>query len=194
MTVLEAGLALFSYLCGSIPFGLLLTKAFAGKDVRAAGSGNIGATNVMRVAGKKLGAAVLLLDAVKGMVPVFVARQLFPESLEWTAAAGLLAVLGHIFPVWLRFKGGKGVATALGALLATVPLAALAGALTFIVVVKLTRVSAVGSLTGALVGVAVTFATAPRLYAYLNLGILLLMVFTHRGNLSRLVRRTESRF
>ncbi|MCI0574380.1 MAG: glycerol-3-phosphate acyltransferase, partial [Myxococcaceae bacterium] len=116
------------YLCGSVPFGVLVARWLRGVDVRQRGSGNIGATNVARVAGKRLGLVVLLLDALKGAAPVVLARALLPGEAALQAAAGLAAVLGHVFPVWLRLRGGKGVATALGVAAVLVPWAALAGA------------------------------------------------------------------
>ena len=106
---------LFSYLSGSIPYGLVLTKFFKGQDVRKIGSGNIGATNVLRVSNKYLAGATLILDILKGYIPVVITLQLFPEYLQLSA---LMAFLGHIFPIWLKFKGGKGVATYVGILFA----------------------------------------------------------------------------
>ena len=108
---------LLSYLSGSIPFGLILTKFFSGQDVRKIGSGNIGATNVLRIGNKYLAAATLILDILKGYVPVVITQQFFPEYLQLSA---LMAFLGHIFPLWLKFKGGKGVATYLGILLSLI--------------------------------------------------------------------------
>ena len=105
----------FSYFSGSIPFGLILTKLFSGQDVRKIGSGNIGATNVLRTGNKILAFATLLLDVLKGFVPVLIAQKYFPELVNLSC---LLAFLGHIFPLWLKFKGGKGVATYLGILFA----------------------------------------------------------------------------
>jgi acyl phosphate:glycerol-3-phosphate acyltransferase len=192
---LPAALLLFGYLCGSVPFGVLLTRWRRGVDVRQSGSGNIGATNVTRVAGKKLGALVLVLDALKGTLPVLLAVRLQPGAAPLHAAVGLAAFFGHVYPVWLRLRGGKGVATALGVLLALVPQAALAGALVYVVIVLLRRVSSLGSLGGALtaVGVALYTASAPA-YGLLALALLLLVVWTHRGNIARIARRSERRF
>ena len=106
---------LFSYLSGSIPFGLILTKIFGDRDIRNIGSGNIGATNVLRTGNKFLAVLTLLLDILKGYIPVIIVQQYFPELIQLSC---LLAFLGHIFPVWLKFKGGKGVATYLGILFA----------------------------------------------------------------------------
>jgi glycerol-3-phosphate acyltransferase PlsY len=192
----SAALLLFGYLCGSIPFGVILTRLLRGVDVRSQGSGNIGATNVARVAGKRLGVLVLVLDAVKGAVPVIVARVSLPEELRLHAAVGLAAFLGHVLPVWLRFKGGKGVATALGVLVVLVPWAALAGVLTYAVVVASFRVSSVGSLAGgiATVGVAFLESNNHRIYAVLAAALFALMLYTHRANIARLLKRAENRF
>nr|WP_153867363.1 MULTISPECIES: glycerol-3-phosphate 1-O-acyltransferase PlsY [Myxococcaceae] len=186
---------LLGYLCGSVPFGVLLTRWRRGVDVRAAGSGNIGATNVTRVAGKRLGAVVLGLDALKGALPVLLSVQLQPAAPALHAAVGLAAFFGHVYPIWLRLRGGKGVATALGVLLALVPQAALAGAVVYVAVVAARRVSSLGSLAGALTAVAVAVATAraPE-YVLLAMLLLLLVVWTHRGNIARIVRRSERRF
>src|SRR5512146_3057660 len=111
---------LVSYFLGAVPFGLLFTKLFSGIDVRSIGSGNIGATNVLRAAGKKVAVLTLLADGLKGFLPVYVARLLFHD--EWTTAlSGAAAVLGHVFPVWLRFTDGKGDATSVGVVLAVSP-------------------------------------------------------------------------
>src|SRR5262250_3878063 len=128
-----------AYLLGSIPFGLMLTKIFGGKDVRKSGSGNIGATNVARVAGPAAGILTLLLDAAKGAVAVWLGARFSEQSAAALMLAGAAALVGHCFPVWLKFKGGKGVATALGVFLMLAPLAALGGVAVFIVVVLLWR-------------------------------------------------------
>jgi len=186
-----------AYLLGSIPFGVLLTRWRMGVDVRSQGSGNIGATNVARVAGKAWGALVLLLDAAKGALPVACAVALFPDGQGpnvrgFHAGVALAAFLGHLFPPWLRFKGGKGVATALGVLLVLEPAAALAGLGAFAVVVGLWRKSSLGSLTGGLLCVTVAFLSArPREYALLALLLFSLMLITHRRNLQRLLERNE---
>jgi len=136
------------YLAGSIPFGFILAKLVSGKDVRTEGSGNIGATNVARVVGKKLGVVVLLLDAGKGFVPVLVTAQLTHD----TAAEGLVclaALLGHCFPIWLWFRGGKGVATGLGVLLAHRPDVAAVGLVAFALAFAAVRKVSVGSLVAA---------------------------------------------
>jgi len=191
---LSLALVALGYFAGSIPFGVLLTKWFAGKDVRAGGSGNIGATNVARVAGKKIGAAVLLLDAGKGAAPVLLALQLQPAEYRVHAAVALAAFLGHVFPVWLKFKGGKGVATAAGVLAVLVPLAAAAGFAVFAVLVAIFRVASIGSLAGGVTALGVSFFLGkPIEYPLLGVALLLMMVFTHRGNISRLLKRSENK-
>lgn len=181
------------FLAGSIPFGVLITRWRLGVDVRSQGSGNIGATNVARVGGKKMGVLVLALDALKGAGPVLLALSVAPQARLVHAAVGLAAFLGHVFPPWLRFRGGKGVATALGMLLVLTPLPALAAAGTYAVLFALWRVSSVGSLAAG--AVAVTVATllsrTPREYAALVAVVFVLMLFTHRSNIGRIVRKTE---
>lgn len=190
-----AVLLVLGYLAGSIPFGVLLTRWVKGVDVRQGGSGNIGATNVTRVAGKALGAAVLGLDALKGALAVGLALWLVPGEPRLHAAVGLAAFLGHVYPVWLKLQGGKGVATALGVLLVLVPLAALASALVYAGLVAAWRVSSVGSLAGGVTAVVVACLTASDpAYAALSVLLFLLILWTHRGNLLRLARRTERRF
>jgi len=188
-------LILLGYFAGSIPFGVLLTRWLRGVDVRQQGSGNIGATNVTRVAGKKLGAVVLLLDALKGALPVVLALRLLPGLPFLHALVGMAAVLGHVYPVWLKLRGGKGVATALGVLLVLVPLAALAGALAYAAVFAVWRVSSLGSLTaGATVVGTSALTDRPREYAGLSAVLFALMLWTHRSNIGRLLRHTERRF
>lgn len=191
---LSAALVALGYLAGSIPFGVLLTRWFAGKDVRAGGSGNIGATNVTRVAGKKIGAAVLLLDAGKGALPVVLAMRLQPTEYWVHVAVALAAFLGHVFPVWLKFKGGKGVATAAGVLAVLLPLAAAAGFAVFAILVAIFRVASIGSLAGGITALAVSwFLGKPVQYPILGAVLLALMIFTHRGNIARLLKRSENR-
>jgi glycerol-3-phosphate acyltransferase PlsY len=185
-------LVLAGYLSGSIPFGVIITSRFAGKDVRAEGSGNIGATNVARVAGKKLGALVLVLDALKGTLPVSFALRLAPEVPLLHVAVASAAFFGHVFPVWLKFRGGKGVATALGVLLVLLPASAGVGFVTWLLVLAVTRTSSVGSLLGALLAIcSAFFLGAPLPYALLGVGLFLAMLWTHRGNLQRLARGEE---
>jgi glycerol-3-phosphate acyltransferase PlsY len=184
-------LLLLAYLSGSVPYGALLTRWLKGVDVRSAGSGNIGATNVARVAGRGLGVLVLLLDAAKGAVPVALSFLITGNS-EVHAAVGLAAVLGHVFPVWLHFRGGKGVATAFGVIAVIQPWAAMAGFAAYAVLFALFRVSSIGSLAGGLAAAFVAVLSGgPRPYSILTLALFALMVFTHRGNIRRLLARAE---
>lgn len=187
-------LVVVAYFAGSIPFGVIVTSFFTDKDVRAEGSGNIGATNVARVAGKKLGAIVLLLDAAKGALPVWAALLLAPSEPLLHVAVGAAAFLGHVFPVWLKFKGGKGVATALGVLLVLLPYSALIGFVTWVLILLVTRVSSIGSLVGALFAIVSAFLLgSPLAYSLLAVALLLAMLWTHRGNIERIVKRTENK-
>ena len=181
----------FGYLLGSIPFGLLLTK-FAGLgDIRAIGSGNIGATNVLRTGRKGLALATLVLDGAKGAAAVLVMLAVLER--EAALFAGLAAVLGHNFPVWLRFKGGKGVATSLGTLIAVAWPVGIGACLTWLAVAALFRVSSLAALAA--------LGLAP-LYAYLiddtpaaalALGLGVLAIVRHRQNIRRLLRGEEPR-
>jgi glycerol-3-phosphate acyltransferase PlsY len=189
-----AALLLLGYLAGSLPFGVWVTRWARGVDVREQGSGNIGATNVARVAGKKLGVLVLVLDAAKGALPVMLALRMLPDSPRTHVAVGFAAFLGHCFPVWLKFRGGKGVATAAGVLLVLVPFAAFAGFAVYGLILATTRVSSLGSLSAGVVAVAtaVFTARAPE-YAMLSGLLFVLMLWTHRGNIRRLLGHTERR-
>lgn len=180
---------LIAYAAGSIPFGVLVARAASGKDVRTVGSGNIGATNVARAAGRSAAALTLLLDASKGFLPVAVA----PAEPEWIrAASAVAAVSGHCFPPWLRFRGGKGVATGLGVCLALAPWAALAGAAVWVALYKRYRISSIGSLGGVAACVAVAALTARRSSATALGAVGILVVARHGGNIRRLLRRQES--
>ncbi len=183
--------AIVGYLAGSIPFGLLLTKIAGAGDIRAIGSGNIGATNVLRTGRKGLAAGTLLLDGLKGVAVVLLGAT---QSVEIAAIAGLAAVLGHNFPVWLKFKGGKGVATTTGVLIAISWPVGLAFCSTWILIFVTTRYSSLAALVG--------LAAVP-LYAYLfsNVSVVALTVVLatlgivrHHANIRRLLRGEESRF
>lgn len=202
--MLHAAVVLVAYLLGSIPFGYLLVRLFVGGDVRETGSGGTGATNVTRRAGKGVGVLTLLLDLLKGMAAVFVAGALLGASEGarwWVCAAGAAAVLGHVFPVWLRFRGGKGVATGLGVFLVLAPLATLCAALIFVVVVWLWRYISLGSIVAAvLLPLAVWSLSvlgvsdrAPRPLLLLSILGAALIVFMHRANVGRLLRGEESK-
>ena len=181
---------LVAYLLGSIPFGLVLTR-FAGKgDIRDVGSGNIGATNVLRTGSKGLAAATLVLDALKGALAVWLAQRFWPDG-ELYAAAG--ALIGHLYPVWLGFRGGKGVATLLGILAPLLPVAALAYAIVWIGILLIARISSLAGMAAA--------ASAPITAAIMNeerlfpvmLAFAVIVVWKHRENIRRLASGKEPR-
>ena len=192
----------FSYLSGSIPFGLILTKFFGGQDVRKIGSGNIGATNVLRTGYKYLAAATLMLDILKGYIPVMITQQFFPEQLQLSA---LMAFLGHIFPIWLKFKGGKGVATYLGVLFALSYGLAILFIFTWTVVSLIFKYSSLSSMFSSLTVLVVTIfrenavkAIDPNFIFSNNIKLLLfifliLIMFTHRKNIYNLKNKTEQK-
>lgn len=195
---LGALLVAAGYLAGSIPFGYLLGKLLLGVDVRTVGSGNIGATNVARAGGKKLGAVVVLLDAAKAVVPILVARRLLGGGRAaevFTVAVAIAAFVGHLFPVWLRFKGGKGVATAFGIFVVLAPWAAIAGAAAYGIAYAATRISSVGSLTGTAVCAGTAFALngARRPVSWAAVVLALLILLRHRDNVRRLLSGEEKR-
>ena len=199
-----------SYLLGSIPFGYLLVRIFRGEDVRQTGSGNIGATNVARTGSKGLAVATLLLDALKGYVAVahvfFFARHHADHFVNsgptlvyiLAALAGLCAIIGHMYPVWLRFKGGKGVATAVGAFLGIAPTAILVVLALFVAIVAVTRYVSLGSIVGAAVFPFAAWWLNPSTRSVAVLGLLgassLLIIIRHKDNIRRLLAGTENRF
>lgn len=191
--ILAAAAALAGYLCGSIPFGVIVSRLANKPDPRTVGSGNIGATNVMRASGKRLGLAVLLLDALKGFGPAFLAARWTHSADPVALAAGFSALVGHCYPVWLRGRGGKGVATGLGVGLALAPYPTAAGLAAFAVVVAPTRVVSLGSLAGVLAALAMAFYLGPPALAVMFAAMSALIVWRHRGNLARLWRREERR-
>ena len=199
-------LAACSYLLGSIPNGYLAGR-LAGVDVRDHGSGNIGATNVLRALGKTYGVAVFILDALKGFAAVWLATTICARYLtahefsDWCGIFGaLFSVLGHTFPVWLKFRGGKGVATSAGAMLALAPIPTLVGLFIWIIVFEVTRYVSVASIAAA-----VAFPTAVGMMLKLHLGssvpvfcaatsLAMIICWRHRSNVNRLLRGTEQRF
>jgi glycerol-3-phosphate acyltransferase PlsY len=189
-----------AYLLGSIPFGLLLGKLFGKSDVRKAGSGNIGATNVARVAGPFAGILTLLLDAAKGALAVILAARLSDQSSTWMMIAGLCALVGHCFPIWLGFHGGKGVATAAGVFLVLCPPAFLGAIILFILVVLYWRFVSLGSMSAAAaMPLLIYFFWAPHhappyAVTFGSLAAALLIVYKHDANIQRLVQGDEPKF
>ena len=191
---------LFSYVSGSIPFGLILTKIFGNIDVRKIGSGNIGATNVLRTGNKFLALTTLILDILKGFIPVSITLQYFPELIQLSS---LLAFLGHVFPVWLKFKGGKGVATYLGILLALSIQLGLLFIFTWLAVSLIFKYSSVSSMFSSFTVFIVTLIKDTALQSinsntYIEDEIKLilfiffiLIIFTHKKNISNLKNKTE---
>lgn len=190
-----AAALLLGYLVGSIPFGLILTRIGGAGDLRAVGSGNIGATNVLRTGRKGLAAATLILDALKGTAVVLAAAAIDP-GLAPLAAVG--AFIGHVYPVWLRFAGGKGVATLFGlalafSILAASPVLALVFAGAWLGMTVVTRISSLGGITAAIV-LPVSAALIERFdLVGLFLGLSLILLWKHRGNIERLIAGTEPR-
>jgi len=198
-------LVLASYLLGSIPVGYLLVRLFRNQDIRSVGSGNIGATNVMRSGGRGLGAATFALDVVKGAAAVALAAWIAPQfasagisARDYQALAAVVAVLGHMFPVWLRFRGGKGVATGFGVFLIAAPWAALSSIALFLIVLMLSRYVSLASILGA--GSFPVFAyflvhgEKPPLFIAAQIIVASLIILKHHANIRRLLTGTENRF
>ena len=186
-----------AYLLGSIPFGYLLVRAFRKEDIRKKGSGNIGATNVVRSGAKGLGIATLLLDLLKGLTAVLLARHLANGNHDVAMASAVAAVLGHVFPVWLGFRGGKGVATALGVFLALTWPSALGGLLVFIAVFAISRYVSLASILAAIALPIFAFYFVRPWTPVMTFGFLflpLLVIVKHHGNIQRLLSGTENRF
>ena len=183
-----------SYLLGSIPFGVLITRAGGAGDVRSIGSGNIGATNVLRTGRKDLALLTLLADAAKGAIPVLVARWLFPET-PLPYIAGGAAFIGHLFPVWLGFKGGKGVATFYGVLFAAAWPVGIVAAVAWLASFAVTRISSLSALVAALAAPVAAWLTG-QVWACVGLvTIMALLIFVrHHENISRLLKGQEPRF
>lgn len=191
--LIRFSLIIGAYLFGSIPTGLLLGKAF-GVDIRATGSGNIGATNVYRTLGRRIGIATLLGDCLKGLLPVLLARYL-DVGESWIVAVGLAAFLGHVYTVFLGFKGGKGVATALGVFLGIAPLAVLAALGVFVVVVAIWRyISLASIIAAALMPVIIAAMGQKPPVIAMTFFIAALVIYKHRENIHRLRAGTENRF
>jgi acyl phosphate:glycerol-3-phosphate acyltransferase len=189
---LMAGLALLGYVLGSIPFGLLLTRMAGLGDIRAIGSGNIGATNVLRTGNKVLAAATLLLDALKGVAAVLIARALTGgEDFTAPALAGAMAFLGHCFPVWLKFQGGKGVATFIGIIFALAWPVGIAFGLTWLLVAFCFRISSLAALVAAVVTPLYGYAAEGTAMALACALMAAIILWRHQANLQRLWAGTE---
>lgn len=193
-TLATAGL---SYLLGSIPFGYILVRVFRGEDIRRTGSGNIGATNVAR-SSPALGVLTLVLDALKGLAAVVIAKGLFPGQTRLAFVAALFAVLGHLFPVWLKFKGGKGVATGLGAFVLLTPKAMLVMIVVFAAALLVFRYVSLGSIIAVtlfpwLAWVLDGYREQPQTLAIMA-GTSILIIAKHHQNIRRLLAGSETRF
>lgn len=190
----EILLIIGAYLVGSVPTGLLLARTLGGVDIRTTGSGNIGATNVYRTLGKKVGIMTLVGDCLKGIIPVVIAKQM-GLPVEWVAAVGAAAFLGHVYTIFLGFKGGKGVATALGVFLAMAPLAVLCALAVFIVVILTWRYVSLASISAAAaMPIFILLLGNPPPIVAMTLLIATLVIYKHRENIDRLRNGTESKF
>ena len=205
----KALLVVAAYLLGAVPFGLVLTRIFTGKDVRAVGSGNIGASNVARAAGKKVGVLTLVLDAAKASLPMLLTRSVLSGEGAATPtntihSSAVAAFLGHLYPVWLGFKGGKGVATALGVFVVLAPIPSLLALVTFGAAYGATRVAAVGSLSGtavcclgAIIQTLIERGSVSAAFAspvpWAAIFVTALIVLRHRGNIARLLQGAENK-
>ena len=186
---------LISYLLGSIPFGLIIASINK-IDIRSHGSGNIGATNVYRVIGKFWGLLTFFLDAMKGFLPVYYFLNFYGNHQHLGVCCGLAAILGHTFPVYIKFRGGKGVATSAGMLFGIAPLPVFIGLLVWIIIMFLFRFVSLASITASVViSVIICFSDAYSIFTkYLITFISILIIWLHRENISRLIKGTENRF
>lgn len=188
-----------AYLIGSVPIGYIVGRVFFRRDIRTAGSGNIGATNALRAFGTTVGVIILLLDMLKGFGTVMLAKAVLGSDSGWIAACGLAAILGHIFTIFLRFKGGKGVATAGGVFLALAPLALLMTLLSFIVITAITRYVSLGSILGALgFGIMVIMQQLMLVkpdypLMVMSVAVVLMIILKHKDNIRRLLQGTENK-
>jgi glycerol-3-phosphate acyltransferase PlsY len=193
-----------AYLLGAIPFGLIIARLYGVRDIRAVGSGNIGATNVWRIAGPRAAIWVYLLDIGKGVLAVLLAR-IFSQTLMsrdlFLIVCALAAILGHIFPVYLGFKGGKGVNTGLGVMLMLLPIETVTCFVLFVVVVAISKYISLGSIVAAtclpalvIIEMVVLHRNIDSLYLVLSILIMIIVVYTHRHNIRRILAGTENRF
>ena len=181
---------IYSYLLGSIPFGLLITKLFLKEDIRKVGSGNIGATNVLRTGKKILAASTLFLDVFKGFASVYLTSKYFSEFVY---LSGLACFLGHVFPIWLKFKGGKGIATYLGIILALSFKLALVFGVSWLVILYATKYSSLSSIIGSLNVFLFAFLSTSISLDFFYFTFLMIIIFTHRENIMRLKNKTEDK-
>ena len=181
---------LFSYICGSIPFGYLLSKFFGNIDVRKVGSGNIGATNVLRTGNKILALLTLLLDVFKGYIPIIISLKYFPEFIQ---LACIFTFLGHLFPFWLKFKGGKGVATYIGFLFGINLFLGLSFITIWMVIALISRYSSLSSIVASLIAPIYFFINNNNYICIFLLYLFLIIIHKHRENIKRLINRTENK-
>ena len=179
-----------SYLMGSIPFGLILTKIFLKKDIREVGSGNIGATNVLRTGNKTIGYLTLTLDVIKAVIPVLYIKIKFPELIY---ISSLLVFMGHVFPVWLKFKGGKGVATYVGILFSINYILAIVFAFSWLIIFFISKYSSIGSILSSLTISIFIFLNSSYENEYFFIIMFVLILYTHRENVKRLINKEESK-
>jgi glycerol-3-phosphate acyltransferase PlsY len=183
-------ISIYSYVLGSIPFGLVLTKIFLKRDIRETGSGNIGATNVLRTGKKTLGAATLLLDGLKAYTSVLVTLNFFPDYIYFSA---LLCFLGHIFPIWLRFNGGKGIAVYLGVLFAFSLNLGFIFVISWIVILYISKISSLSSLIASVIILLYSITLNNFNMSLFFFIIFIIVMYTHRENISRIKNKTENK-
>ncbi len=183
-------ISLFSYISGSIPYGLIVSKLFLNQDIRKVGSKNIGATNVLRAGNKFYAILTLWLDIFKGFAPIIITNHYFPNLIY---LSGMMAFLGHIFPVWLKFKGGKGIATYLGIVLALSLKLGLIFCLSWIIIVLITKYSSLSSIISALVIFLISFFESNLELNFLLFSTFVIIIYTHRQNFIRLKNKTEDK-
>ena len=179
-----------SYLMGSIPFGLILTKIFLKKDIREVGSGNIGATNVLRTGNKTIGYLTLILDVIKAVIPVLYIKIKFPELIY---ISSLLVFMGHVFPVWIKFKGGKGVATYVGILFSINYILGIVFAFSWLIIFFISKYSSLGSILSSLTIPIFIFLNSSYENEYFFIIMFVLILYTHRENVKRLINKEESK-
>jgi len=179
-----------SYLMGSIPFGLILTKVFLKKDIREVGSGNIGATNVLRTGNKTIGYLTLILDVLKAVLPVLYIKYKFPELVY---ISSLSVFIGHVFPVWLKFKGGKGVAAYVGILFSINYILGIVFAFSWLIIFFISKYSSLGSILSSLTIPIFIFFNSSYENEYFFIIMFVLILFTHRENVKRLINKEESK-